>query len=206
MVAEGSTATAGCQLAASNWPVANYFGRRKHSGRLARLMSRRGFRRAEYSMEVRSMRLTPWLRALTLALPAILLAATAARAAQPSSAEGRHRSWELRLQERLGLSDQQTQAIREIHQRDAEARTQHWQALRRAQAELRRAVLADIDQATLQARQAEVARLLAESVQMRVNTLKAIAPLLTPEQREQFAKLMEEGRGRHGHHRHRQQS
>jgi Spy/CpxP family protein refolding chaperone len=157
-------------------------------------------------MEVRSMKLTPWLRALTLALPAVLLAVTAALAAQPPGAEGRHRSWELRLQERLGLTDQQTQAIREIYQREAEARKQHGQALRQAQAELRRAVLADIDEATLRARQAEVARLLAESLQMRVNTLKAIAPLLTPEQREQFAKLMEEGRGRHGPHRQRQQS
>jgi Spy/CpxP family protein refolding chaperone len=152
------------------------------------------------------MKVTPWLRAVTLALAATLLAATATHAAQSPSGEGRHRSWELRLQERLGLTDDQVQAIRQIHQREAEARRQHWQALRLAHAELRRAILGDVDEATLQARRAEVARLLAESLQMRVNTLKAIAPLLTPEQREQFVKLMEEGRGSRGHHRPRQQS
>jgi Spy/CpxP family protein refolding chaperone len=152
------------------------------------------------------MNATFWFRTVPMVVAASLLAASVAVAAQPPSGEGRHRSWEHRLQQRLGLSDEQMQAIRQIHERDAEARKQHAQALRLAQTELRRAVLAGLDQATVEARQADVARLLAESLQMRVNALKALAPILTPEQREQYTKLLEEGRGGRGHHRPRQQS
>jgi Spy/CpxP family protein refolding chaperone len=138
---------------------------------------------------------TIWLKTVPLVMAASLFTAATALAAQPASREGHPRSWEQRLQQRLGLTEEQVQAIRQIHERDAEARKQHGQALRLAQIELRRAVLTNADEATLQVKQAEVARLLAESLQMRVNTLRAIAPLLTPEQREQYAKLMEEGRG-----------
>jgi Spy/CpxP family protein refolding chaperone len=152
------------------------------------------------------MNVIPWLRTVTIALAATLVATTAAQAAQSPSGEGRHRSWEQRLQQRLGLSEEQVQAIRQVRERGADARKQHWQALQRAQAELRRAVLGNVDDATLQARQAEVARLMAESLQMRIDTLKAITPVLTPQQREEFAKLMEEGRGPRGAHRPRQQS
>jgi Spy/CpxP family protein refolding chaperone len=157
-------------------------------------------------MEVRPMRVTSWLRALTLILAATLFAATAALAVESPSQESRQRSWEHRLQQRLGLTEEQVQALRGIHQGQAEARKQHGQALQQAQAELRRAVLAGLDEATLKTRQTEVERLLAESLQMRVNTLKAIVPLLTPEQREQYAKMLEEGRGVRGHHRRGQQS
>lgn len=143
---------------------------------------------------------TPWTRAVALAVTAILVATTAAVAGGPHGHTMKHRSFEGGLQKRLGLSDQQAQAIREVHVRQAESRKQHAQALRQARIDLRQLVLSDGDESAIAAKQAEVARLLAESVQMRVNTLKQIGPILTPEQREKYAQ------GWHGRGRHRQGS
>jgi len=66
------------------------------------------------------------------------------------------------------------------------------------QAELRRLALNGADDATLQAKQAEVQNLLAQSIQRRLDTLKQVGPILNPDQREAFAKMME--RGPRGHH------
>ncbi|MEK7715624.1 MAG: Spy/CpxP family protein refolding chaperone, partial [candidate division NC10 bacterium] len=81
----------------------------------------------------------------------------------------------------------------------------HSQTLRQAQAELRRLVLSEADQASVQAKQEEVQRLLGETVQMRVNTLKEMTSILTPEQREKYAATAEQGR-RSRHHPRRQPS
>ncbi len=144
---------------------------------------------------------TSWLRALMLVLAATLVAATLAQAAEPSGGDGRHGRREGRLQQQLGLTDQQAQAIREIHARQSQAWKTHSQTLRQAQAELRRLVLIEADQATVQAKLEEVQRLLGETVQMRVNTLKEVAPILTPEQREKYAAMAEQGRRSRHHHR-----
>lgn len=138
-----------------------------------------------------------WLRAVILVLAATLVAATLAQAAEPAGGDARHGRREGRLQQQLGLTDQQAQAIREIYGRHSEARKAHGQALRQAQSELRRLVLIEADQATIQAKLAEVQRLMGETVQMRVNTLKEVTSILTPEQREKYAALAEQGR----HHR-----
>ena len=142
---------------------------------------------------------TSWTRAVALAVTAILVASTAAVAGGPHG-RMKHRSFEGALQKHLGLSDQQAQAIREVHVRQAEARKQHAQALRQAQTDLRQLVLSDGDGGAIEAKKAEVARLLAESVEMRVDTLRQIGPILTPEQREKYAQ------GWHGRGRHRQGS
>ena len=144
---------------------------------------------------------TSWLRALMLALAATLVAATLAQAAEPAGGDARHGRREGRLQQQLGLTDQQAQAIREIHARQSQALKAHSQTLRQAQAELRRLVLSEADQATVQAKLEEVKRLLGETVQMRVNTLKEVAPILTPEQREKYAAMAEQGRRSRHHHR-----
>jgi len=144
---------------------------------------------------------TSWLRALMLALAATLVAATLAQAAEPAGGDARHGGSKGRLQQQLGLTDQQAQAIREIHARQSQALKAHSQTLRQAQAELRRLVLSEADQATVQAKLEEVKRLLGETVQMRVNTLKEVAPILTPEQREKYAAMAEKGRRSRHHHR-----
>ncbi|HXH84865.1 MAG TPA: Spy/CpxP family protein refolding chaperone [Candidatus Tectomicrobia bacterium] len=136
-----------------------------------------------------------WLRAVPVAVTAVLLVTTVAVAGGPHGRHGRHDHMQ-GLQQHLGLTDQQVEAIREVHERQAEARKQHAQALRQAQTDLRQLVLNAGDEAAIQAKQAEVAKLLADSVAMRVETLKQIGPILTPEQREKFAQGWHGGRWR----------
>jgi Spy/CpxP family protein refolding chaperone len=128
-------------------------------------------------------------RVATLVAATLVLAATAAQAGGPAKRAVPHRSGESRLQQQLGLTDEQAQAIRQIHQRDAEARKQHWQALRQAQGDLRRLILSQADDPTIEAKRAEVEQLITAGLHRRVNTLKEITPLLTPEQREKYAAL-----------------
>jgi|SRR5262245_9137671 len=146
------------------------------------------------------MRWTRAIVAVTLALAAGIT--TVASAAQSAQAPAQPSRWESRLKQELGLSDQQTQALREVYQRDADAKRQHWQQLRQAQAELRHLALTSNDNQAIQAKQDEVQQLMAQSVQMRTNTLRQVAPILTPDQREKLAQLMERG----GHGRHRRQA
>jgi Spy/CpxP family protein refolding chaperone len=145
------------------------------------------------------MRATNLLRAVTLTLLASLLAATALHAADARATDMTSR-WESRLQQKLGLTDDQLQAFRQVRAaRDVEAQRQQHRALRAAQSELRRLALNGADDATLAAKQAEVQALLARQMEERVNALKQIGPILNPDQREAFAKMLE--RGPRGHHR-----
>jgi Spy/CpxP family protein refolding chaperone len=143
------------------------------------------------------MRAKNVFRAVTLTLVATMVTATALYAAP--AADRAHR-WESRLQQKLGLSEDQLQAFRQLHaSRDVEAVRQQHRALRAAETELRRLALNGADDATLAAKQAEIQTLRAQQLQQRVDSLKQIGPVLTPEQREAFAKMME--RGHRGHHR-----
>ena len=144
------------------------------------------------------------LRATLALVAGALLVAGVAQAADADRHGGKHRARESRLQHQLGLTEQQTEAIRQIRERQATAMKQHGQTLRQAQAELRRLVLTEADEGAIQSKQAEVQRLLADSVQMRVERLKEVSTILTPQQREQFAELMEKPRRSHrGPHRQR---
>lgn len=138
-------------------------------------------------------------RAVTLTLVATLITTTAIYAA-PQGGPGRTHRWESRLQQRLGLTDDQLQTFRQLHaSRDVEAVRGQFRALRAAQAELRRLALNGADDATLAAKQAEVQTLRGQQLQRRVEALKQIGPVLTPEQREALARMMEHGH--RGHHR-----
>lgn len=104
-----------------------------------------------------------------------------------------------RLQQRLGLSDDQVNAIKAAYQKHRDEQKQAWQALHTAQADLRKLALNGGDPATVQAKTTEVQQLLGQTVAIRVKVLQEIGPVLTPEQRVKFA----EARGHHGmrHHR-----
>jgi len=146
---------------------------------------------------------TPFRAALALVAGTLLLAGVA-QAADAARQGGKHRGWENRLQQRLGLTEQQTEAIRQIREREAAAMKQQWQTLRQAQAELRRLVLTEADEGAIQSKQAEVQRMLADGVQKRVDHLKELTPILSPQQREQLAELMSQPRKFHrGHQRQR---
>ena len=146
------------------------------------------------------MRATTVLRTAALTLVATLVSATALYAADPQTAPDRASRWETHLQQKLGLTDDQVRALRQVYgSRDVNAQREHYKALRAAQSDLRRLALNGADDTTLATKQAEVQNLLAQSMQRRLELLKQVGPILNPDQREAFAKMME--RGPHRHHR-----
>lgn len=136
----------------------------------------------------RALSIAALLLGLSLAVPPTI------RADEPAQKPGHHQL--LRLRERLGLSDEQVNAIQQIRDRQRESRQRVFQALHQAQQGLRQAAIAG-DQAAVQTRMAEVEQLMAESLRLRVQALQEMSPLLTPEQLETLAQL------RVGPHRHR---
>jgi Spy/CpxP family protein refolding chaperone len=144
------------------------------------------------------MRMLSFKGAALGALAVVLVAAGAYAADPPAAPQEQHQrgAW---LQKKLGLTDVQAQQIREIRAKDFASQKQNWQALRQAEGELRRLALSGADTKTLSAKQTEVQNLLAQSVQARVNTLSQIGPILSPEQREAYAKMMEQGPRHHRH-------
>src|SRR5262245_37890557 len=115
-----------------------------------------------------------------LAVP-LVLAFTLA----PAGAFPRH-AGVARLKADLGLSDEQVQAIRQLH---AGQREQRHASLRQARQSLRELILANGSESDIQARTAEVQQLLGQTVQLRVQTLQGVAQILTAEQREKLAQL-----------------
>jgi len=99
-----------------------------------------------------------------------------------------------RLQEQLGLTDEQAQAIRDVHARQRDTVRQLGRRAAVAQAELKRLTLAGADDATLQTTLAELREVQAQLVQLRVEALREMAPLLTEEQKQKLAE-MRSGRG-----------
>jgi Spy/CpxP family protein refolding chaperone len=141
-------------------------------------------------------------RTAALALAGTLLFGVAAYAADPAAPPDQHRqAFESRLQQKLGLTADQVQKLREIHTRDFAAQKQNWQTLRQAQGELRRLALNGADNTALQAKETEVQNLLVQAMQARVNGLKDVGAVLTPQQREAYAKMLDSPRGHHRHHR-----
>jgi Spy/CpxP family protein refolding chaperone len=140
-------------------------------------------------------------RTVVLGALAVVLVAAGAYAADPQTTPQQQQQPHQRgawLQKKLGLTDVQAQQIRDIQTKDFESRKQNFQALRKAEGELRRLALSGADSRTLSAKQTEVQNLQAQSMQARVNTLAQIGPILSAEQREAFAKMMDHGpRGHH---------
>jgi Spy/CpxP family protein refolding chaperone len=124
-----------------------------------------------------------------------LLGGTAAAYAQTTAPTPRAHGM-ARMQKRLGLTDDQVTAIRTAYQRHRDEHTQAWQALSKAQAELRELALNGAD---VTAKTTEVQQLLGQTVAMRVKVLQEIGPVLTPEQRAKFAQARF-GPGMHRHH------
>jgi Spy/CpxP family protein refolding chaperone len=89
-----------------------------------------------------------------------------------------------------------------VRERHADEWKQHFQAVRQTQRELRHMVVTGADPSAYQAKLAELQTLMNQGLEMRVNTLKEISPILTPEQREKFADAVDQsfhhGGGRRG--------
>jgi Spy/CpxP family protein refolding chaperone len=102
------------------------------------------------------------------------------------------------LRRKLGLTDDQVTQIRAVNQAQRDAQRQLWQTLRQAQKDLRQLALNGGDASALAAKKAQVDQLLAQGVDMRVQTMQQIGPILTPEQRQKLADM---GPAWGGHHR-----
>ena len=101
-----------------------------------------------------------------------------------------------KLKARLGLTDDQVTAIKAAHAKHRDEQKQAWQALRKAQGELRQLALNGADTT---AKTAEVQQLIGQTVAVRVKVLQEIGPILTPEQRVKFAEArMHRGMRHHG--------
>src|SRR5262249_60352174 len=135
-----------------------------------------------------------WLAALVLG--SALVAAVAASADEGPGGLASHRAKMMsRLQQRLGATDEQMKAIQDVQAKYADSRRQIWQSLHDKQRELRQLALNGADQATIQAKTAEVSQLLSQALTLRVQSLQEISPLLTQEQRDKLAQM---GPGMHG--------
>ena len=138
-----------------------------------------------------------WLAALTLGT--VLTVAGVAGAADVVTTPGAPAAGHMnRFQQALGLTDDQMTAIRQVHAQQAPKQKQLSQTMRQTQSELRQLALNGGDPAAIQAKQAEVAQLVNQAVAMRVESLQAMAPILTPEQRAKLAQMGEKGHGRGG--------
>ena len=118
-----------------------------------------------------------------LIVPLVLAAALPAADARPGRASL------ARLQAELGLSEDQVQAIRQLHEGQRPARVQLYQSLRNARRSLRELILSGGEDTTVQTQVAQVQQLVGQAVQMRVDTLRAMSQILTPEQREKLRQL-----------------
>jgi Spy/CpxP family protein refolding chaperone len=117
----------------------------------------------------------------------VLAAATVTHAQDPPRRHGE--GMFTRLQKNLGLTDDQVTQIRGIVQQQREARKQFGQSMRQAQTELRQLVLNGGDANAVAAKRAEVAQLMAQGLDLRVQTLQQIGPILTQEQRDTLAQM-----------------
>jgi periplasmic protein CpxP/Spy len=136
---------------------------------------------------------------LPLGLALLASVSPALAAASPASADAAQpQHYTQRLQKRLGLTDDQAAKVQAVQQQNHDAFRQVAASLRKAQADLRQMALNGADAAAVQAKTAEVQQLLGQIVQLRVQTLQQLAPILTPEQRQKMAQL---GMHERGHHR-----
>src|SRR4051812_46254708 len=112
-----------------------------------------------------------------LVASSVLTAAVVTHAQQPPAPRG-DRMFS-HLQKNLGLTDDQVTQIRGIVQGQRDARKQLWQSMRQAQTELRQLVLNGGDANAIAAKKAQVAQLQAQGLDMRIQTLQQIGPVLT---------------------------
>jgi Spy/CpxP family protein refolding chaperone len=114
----------------------------------------------------------------------------------PADAAYARRAALARLQADLGLSDEQVQAIRQLHTEQRAQRIQLHTSLREARQSLRAAIFSNGDERDIEARTATVQQLLDQTVQLRVQTLRGVSQILSPEQREKLSQLQATGHRR----------
>ena len=127
------------------------------------------------------------LAPLALVLAAALATAAAAQTPAPPPDGTWKERMAQRFQQRYDLSDDQLKAFQAANAKYRDARRQIAISLRQAQTDLRQLALNGADEATLQAKRAEVQQLLGQALDLRVKVLQEVGPVLTQEQRDKFA-------------------
>ena len=127
-----------------------------------------------------------WIVAALIA-SSVLTAATVTYAQQAPPAHGQRML--NRLQQNLGLTNDQVTQIQAAFQQQRDARRQLWQSMRQAQTELRQLALNGGDANALAAKKAQIAQLQGQGLDLRIQTLQQIGPILTQEQRDKLAQL-----------------
>jgi Spy/CpxP family protein refolding chaperone len=146
------------------------------------------------------MRRYAFLTVVGLALGLLGPAAVLADQTNPP-AGGKPGGYHQRFQDRLGLTDEQMTKIREVWRRQRDAARPVFQSLRVAHKQLRELALTGGSDDAIRAKLAEIEGLQGQALQLRVQTLREISPLLTDEQRQKLAKFGPMGGHRH-HRRH----
>lgn len=147
------------------------------------------------------------LRTRSLSLVAALLVSSALTVATVTSAQdatpSRGDRMFTRLQQNLGLSDAQVTQVRAIFQQQRDAHRQLGQAMHKARTELRQLALNSGDANAIAAKKAEVNQLMAQSLDLRVQSMQQLGPILTQEQRDKLAQMGPSAMWKgHRHHRH----
>ena len=127
-----------------------------------------------------------WIVAALVA-SSVLAATTITHAQQPPAPRG-DRMFS-RLQKNLGLTDDQVNQVRAIFQQQRDARRQLGQSMHQAQTDLRQLVLNAGDANAIAAKKTQVAQLMAQGLDLRIQTLQQIGPILTQEQRDKLAQM-----------------
>ena len=127
-----------------------------------------------------------WIVAALVA-SSVLAAATVTQAQQPPAPQGPRMF--SGLQRNLGLTDDQVNQVRTVFQQQRDARRQLGQSMRQAQTDLRQLVLNGGDADAIAGKKALVAQLMGQGLDLRIQTLQQIAPILTQEQRDKLAQL-----------------
>ena len=145
-----------------------------------------------------------WIVAALVA-SSVLAATTITHAQQPPAPRG-DRMFS-RLQKNLGLTDDQVNQVRAIFQQQRDARRQLGQSMHQAQTDLRQLVLNAGDANAIAAKKTQVAQLMAQGLDLRIQTLQQIGPILSQEQRDKLAQMGPGAMWRgHRHHKPPQQS
>jgi Spy/CpxP family protein refolding chaperone len=131
---------------------------------------------------------TLWIAAALIA-SSVLTAASVTYAQQPPAPQPGAQGHRMlgRLQRYLGLTDDQVTNIQAIFQQQRDARRQLGQSMRQAQTELRQLALNGADANAIAAKKAQIAQLASQGLDLRVQTLQQIGPLLTQDQRDKLA-------------------
>jgi Spy/CpxP family protein refolding chaperone len=132
-----------------------------------------------------------------LLVSSVLATATLTHAQGPQTPPTKGGGMLSRMQQKLGLTDDQVTQIRGVFQQQRDAHRQLGKTMRQAQTDLRQLALNAGDANAIAAKKAEIAQLSAQSLDLRVQTLQQIGPILTAEQRDKLAQMGPMWRGPH---------